>query len=389
MPKISAKWRDFGTSIFTIMTQKAIASGAVNLAQGFPDFDGPDAIKDAAIAAIRSGRNQYAPAPGVPELRQLLAKRKAEQSLVNYDWNSEVTIFSGATEAIFCALQALFDPGDEILAFEPYFDSYPAAAHSSGAHIVGIPLEPPIFTFTRTSLEKAVTKRTRALLLNSPHNPTGRAFNQVELEMLRDFVLAHDLLVITDEVYEEIVYSPAVHQSLADLPDMAERSIVISSTAKTFSFTGWKIGYTFAPKELTAALRAVHQFTVFCSATPLQYGMIAALELGLEYFTELRSEYRQRRDLLLTDLRASGFRAEAPEGTYFIVADYSDLSALDDLQFATQLTEQHKVAAIPISVFWKDQQLAARRYRYVRFAFCKNRTTIADAGARLRQIRTS
>ena len=389
MPKISAKWRDFGTSIFTIMTQKAIASGAVNLAQGFPDFDGPDAIKDAAIAAIRSGRNQYAPAPGVPELRQLLAKRKAEQSLVNYDWNSEVTIFSGATEAIFCALQALFDPGDEILAFEPYFDSYPAAAHSSGAHIVGIPLEPPIFTFTRTSLEKAVTKRTRALLLNSPHNPTGRAFNQVELEMLRDFVLAHDLLVITDEVYEEIVYSPAVHQSLADLPDMAERSIVISSTAKTFSFTGWKIGYTFAPKELTAALRAVHQFTVFCSATPLQYGMIAALELGLEYFTELRSEYRQRRDLLLTDLRASGFRAEAPEGTYFIVADYSDLSALDDLQFATQLTEQHKVAAIPISVFCKDQQLAARRYRYVRFAFCKNRTTIADAGARLRQIRTS
>ena len=389
MPKISAKWRDFGTSIFTVMTQKAIASGAVNLAQGFPDFDGPMVIKDAAIAAIKAGRNQYAPAPGIPELRQLLAQRKAEQSQRTYDWNSEVTIFSGASEAIFCALQALFDPGDEILAFEPYFDSYPAAAHSSGAHIVGIPLDPPSFTFTRSSLEKAVTKRTRGLLLNSPHNPTGRAFNQAELEMLRDFVLAHDLLVITDEVYEELVYGPAKHQSIADFPNMAERSIVISSTAKTFSFTGWKIGYAFAPKELTAALRAVHQFTVFCSATPLQYGMIAAMELGPEYFIELRQDYRQRRDLLLTELRASGFRAEAPEGTYFIVADYSDLSTLDDLNFASQLTEQHKVAAIPISVFYTDQQLAARRYRYVRFAFCKNRTTIADAGARLRRIRES
>ena len=389
MPKISAKWKDFGTSIFTVMTQKAIASGAVNLAQGFPDFDGSTVIKDAAIAAIKAGRNQYAPAPGVPELRQLLARRKAAQSQRTYDWNSEVTIFSGASEAIFCALQALFDPGDEILAFEPYFDSYPAAAHSSGAHIVGIPLEPPSFTFTRSSLEKAVTKRTRALLLNSPHNPTGRAFNQGELEILRDFVLAHDLLVITDEVYEDIVYSPATHISLADLPGMAERSIVISSTAKTFSFTGWKVGYAFAPKELTAALRAVHQFTVFCSATPLQYGMIAALELGPEYFRELRQDYRQRRDLLLTELSASGFRAEAPEGTYFIVADYSDLSTLDDLNFASQLTEQHKVAAIPISVFYTDQELAARRYRYVRFAFCKNPTTIADAGARLRRIRES
>jgi N-succinyldiaminopimelate aminotransferase len=387
MPKISAKWRDFGTSIFSIMTQKAIASGAVNLAQGFPDFDGPTVIKDAAIAAIKAGRNQYAPAPGVPELRQLLAQRKAEQSQRTYDWHSEVTIFSGASEAIFCALQALFDPGDEILAFEPYFDSYPAAAHSSGARIVGIPLDPPSFTFTRSSLEQAVTKRTRALLLNSPHNPTGRAFNQVELEILRDFVLAHDLLVITDEVYEELVYSPAKHQSIADLPDMAERSIVISSTAKTFSFTGWKVGYAFAPKELTAALRAVHQFTVFCSATPLQYGMIAALELGPEYFSELRQDYRLRRDLLLTELRASGFRAEAPEGTYFIVADYSDLSTVDDLKFASQLTEQHKVAAIPISVFYTDQQLAARRYRYVRFAFCKNQATIAEAGSRLRRIR--
>jgi len=383
-PPISTKWQGFGTSIFSLMTQQANAAGAVNLAQGFPDFDGPDAIKDAAIAAIKGSFNQYAPSAGLPPLRRLLAARQAEQKGLNYEWESEVTVFSGATEAIFCAMQGLFDPGDEIIAFEPFFDCYPAAAHASGAKIVGVELHAPDFRFDPADFERKLTPRTRGLLINAPHNPTGRVFDQDERSFLRDFAVKHNLLVITDEVYEELVYAPAKHISLAALPGMRERTLVISSTAKTFSLTGWKIGYCFAPKPLSDALRTVHQFTVFCAATPLQMGMVAALTLEEAYYAELRRGYLERRDLLVTILRSHGFKAAAPEGTYFVMADYSERSQLGDLEYASELTAKHKVAAIPVSVFYNDPAAARQRLRLLRFAFCKGLGTLQAAAANLR-----
>ena len=379
------KWNHVGTSIFTVMTQKAMAAGAVNLAQGFPDFDGPEVIKDAAIAAIRTGLNQYAPAPGLPALRQALARRQAQRTGLSFDWEREVTVFSGATEAIYCAMQALLTAGDEVIALEPAYDSYGPAAYAAGAKLVGVPLKAPDWTLDASRLAQAITPKTRAMIINTPHNPTGRVFSRDELQVIRELAIKHDLWVITDEVYEELVYGTARHVSLATLPGMAERTVTISSTSKTYSFTGWKVGYAFAPEPLTQALRAVHQFTVFCSATPLQAGMVAALGLGDDYYRELVDDYGAKREQLVALLRQVGFKVSAPSGTYFTVADYSGLKQghLDDRNFATWLTETVRVAAVPVSVFYQDQEAARTQGRHVRFAFCKSQETIAEAGRRL------
>lgn len=384
--RIPTKWDRFGTSIFSVMTQKASATGAVNLAQGCPDFDGPDVVKEAAIQAIRAGRNQYAPATGIPELRQALAAHQKRRTGLAFDEASEVTVFSGATEALYCAFQ-LLEAGDEVLAFEPYYDSYPAAAHAAQAKVVGVPLTPGSWTMDAAALERAVTPKTRAIILNSPHNPTGHCFTAGELATVARLAQQHDWLVFTDEVYEELVYSPARHQSIATLPGMRERTITISSTSKTFSFTGWKIGYAFAQPKLTGALRAIHQFTVFCSATPLQAGMVEALKLGPDYFDELRRDYRTRRDLLLEMLSSAGFRCAVPEGTYFVLGDYSSIRDVPDLEFANWLIDTAGVASIPISVFYANNQEAAKRLRYVRFAFCKGRSTLEAAGQRLKVLK--
>ncbi len=384
--RIPTKWDRFGTSIFSLMTQKALASQAVNLAQGFPDFDGPDVIKDAAIAAIRAGKNQYAPATGLPELRAALAAHQERRTGLAFDQGTEVTVFSGATEALFCAFQ-LLESGDEVIAFEPYYDSYPAAAHAAGARLVGVPLTPGSWTLDAGKLRAAVTPKTRALIVNTPHNPTGHCFTDAELAEVAAVAQARDLLVFTDEVYEELVYAPGRHRSVATLPGMRERTITISSTSKTFSFTGWKVGYAFASPALTNALRAVHQFTVFCSATPLQAGMVEALKLGPAYYEELRRDYLARRDALLGMLDSAGFRCSVPEGTYFILADYSRISDVPDLEFATWLIDTVKVATIPISVFYSENQEAAKRLRFVRFAFCKGMQTLEAAGARLSALR--
>lgn len=381
------KWDQFGTSIFSVMTLKAMQAGAVNLAQGFPDFDGPDEIKEAAIAAIRGNLNQYAPAPGLPALRELLAAKQKEKSGITYSPDTEVTVFSGATEAIYCAMQALLEAGDEIIAFEPAYDSYAPGAFAAGAKVVGVPLMPPTWTFDAEALRRAVTPRTRAIIVNTPHNPTGRVFTRAELQIIRDLAVEKDLLVITDEVYEALVYAPHQHVSLATLPGMAERTVVISSTSKTYSFTGWKVGYAFAPAALTKALRAVHQFTVFCSATPLQAGMLAALKLAPSYYEDLNADYRSKRDALCEILTSAGFKVRPPEGTYFALADYSGLKDVDDVTFCTWLTETIKVAAIPISVFHSDPVAAGRRLRHVRFAFCKGADTLQAAATKLKALK--
>jgi N-succinyldiaminopimelate aminotransferase len=384
--RLSTKWDHVGTSIFSVMTQEAVKAGAVNLAQGFPDFDGPEPIREAAAQALRRGLNQYAPSAGLPELRQALARRQKAKHGLDWNWESEVTVFSGATEALYSALQAFLTPGDEVIALEPAFDSYAPAAHAAGAKVVGVPLAPPAWRLVPEALEHAVTPRTRAILLNTPHNPTGRVLTRPELEAVRAVALAHDLLVITDEVYDELVYAPAVHLPFSTLPGMAERTVTIGSTAKTYSYTGWKIGYAFAPARLTHLVRAVHQFTVFCSATPLQAGMVAALALPESYYDELRREYRERRDFLAQTLTQAGFEVVPPEGTYFVLGGYGRLSDKDDVDFARWLTTEVKVAAIPLSPFYGDPVAQARRSRHVRFAFCKELATLGRAADNLKVL---
>jgi N-succinyldiaminopimelate aminotransferase len=386
MPRITKKWSHFGTSIFTTMTVAANRFGAINLAQGFPNFDGPDAIKEAAMDAIRGNFNQYAPSAGLLQLRTRLADRMKKTSGLAYDPESEVTVYSGATEALFCVFQALLSPGDEVITFAPFFDCYPAGAFSSGARLVEVPLKTPDWTFRREDLEAAVTPRTKMILINTPHNPTGRVFDHEELNLIADFALRHDLIVVTDEVYEELIYDDIPVTRLAALDNMRERTVVISSTAKTFSLTGWKVGFTYAPPELTRELRGIHQFTVFCGATPLQAGICAALELSDQYFEGLRRDYQERRDRLCDGLSALGFKFRRPQGTYFVVADYSHISRMPDVDFALWLTEHKKVAVIPTSVFYENPEKIRAQNHYVRFAFCKDLQTIEAALGHLQNL---
>jgi len=376
-------WKPFESSIFSEVSQLAQKHNAVNLAQGFPDFDGPKEVKDAAVAAIQDGFNQYAPSAGILELRRSLAKRQKKQYSVSYEPEDEVTIFSGATEALFCSIIGLCSPGDEIVCFEPYYESYPAAAMMAGATIKTVQLKAPDWSFEPNDLAAAISDRTKMLILNTPHNPTGKVFSRDELKVIAELVIRHNLIVITDEVYEELVFSPARHFPLITIPGMRDRTVCISSFSKTFSLTGWKVGYAFAPKHLTKFIRIPHQYTVFCTTTPLQWGMLAALELGDDYFHLFREEYAKRRVCLYDMLRKHGFDCRLPAGSYFIMADYSALSDEEDYEFAKRLIIEAGVAAIPVSGFYLDSAKAKRELRYVRFGFCKDLKTIMNADKRL------
>ena len=377
----ASRWNSFGTSIFSVMSARAREMQAVNLSQGFPDFDAPEAVKEAACEAIRRGENQYAPAIGIAPLRQAISKRYAEQYGMTYDAEREVTVCTGATEALFCVMQALCNAGDELLTFEPFYDSYAACAVSAGARLVAVPLKAPQWKFDPAALAAAVTPRTKVLLINSPHNPTGRVFTVDELASIATIAQQHDLFVVTDEVYEELYFDSSAHVSLASLPGMRERTVVISSTSKSFSITGWKVGYTLAPAAITDAIRRVHQFTVFCSATPLQWGALAAFDLGEAYFSELRQSYQAKRDRLMAILEPAGFVCAKPEGTYFIVADYSKIDQRGDLEFANWFVQDAGIACIPLSVFYERPELMTEKC--VRFAFCKKEETLDAAAARL------
>lgn len=376
-------WKAFETSIFSEISQLAQKHNAVNLAQGFPDFDGPKEVKDAAIAAIQDGFSQYAPSYGILELRRSLAQRQKKLYGVNYVPEDEITVFSGATEALFCSIVGLCSPGDEIICFEPFYDSYPAAAMLAGATLKTVPLKAPDWTFEPKDLADAISSRTKLLILNTPHNPTGKVFNRDELKIIAELVIRHNITVITDEVYEELVFSPARHFPLITLPGMRDRTVCISSFSKTFSLTGWKVGYAFAPKHLSKFIRIPHQYTVFCSATPLQWGMVAALELGDDYFHLFREEYAKRRVALYEMLRKHGFECRLPAGSYFIMADYSALSDEEDYEFAVRLIQEAGVAAIPVSSFYNDKIKAKRELRYLRFGFCKDLKTIINADKKL------
>lgn len=372
----------FGTTIFTEMTRRARETGAVNLAQGFPDFDGPAFAKEAAIRAIRDGHGQYAPMSGMPALTEALAARYAADHGLAFDPATEITVTSGATEAIFSAVQGLVEPGDEVILLEPFYDSYRASVVMAGAQPVAVTLRAPEFRVEEAALRAAVTPRSRALLLNTPHNPTGRVFDPAELQAVAAVCRDHDLLCISDEVYEHLVFEGR-HRPVATLPGMRERTVTISSFGKTFSLTGWKVGWTAAPPPLTAGVRAAHQFVTFATATPLQLGAAAALLAAPTYFDELREGYRAKRDLLTAALSELGFSVRPAEGTYFAAAGFSGLGFSDDVAFCRFLLEEVGVAAIPPSGFYLTPGLGKD---WVRFAFCKTEATLEEAIRRLRRL---
>lgn len=377
----AAKLAPFGTTIFTEMSRLAVEHGAVNLGQGFPDFDGPDFVKEAAIAAIRAGHGQYARMTGIPPLHQALARKYQRDWGLTYAADTELTVTSGATETLFAAINGICDVGDEVILFEPYYDSYKASIAMAGATYRLVTLRSPDWSFDVEELRGAFTPRTRAILLNTPHNPTGKVFTRAELELIAALCIEHDVICIADEVYEHLVYD-GEHIPIATLPGMRERTITISSLGKTFSLTGWKVGWAAAPPPLSAAVRAAHQFITFAVATPLQHAAATALGAGPDYYTDLVSGYRRKRDYLARELARIGFDVRPPAGTYFLCAGFKRFSRDDDVTFCKQLIGLG-VAAIPPSVFYDDPQFGKDD---VRFAFCKRDATLQAAVSRLDRL---
>jgi N-succinyldiaminopimelate aminotransferase len=369
-----------GTTIFAEMSELAVATGSVNLGQGFPDTDGPPEIARAAADAILAGRgNQYPPGPGIPELRRAIADHQKRWYDLSVNPDTEVLVTAGATEAIAAALLALVEPGDEVIAFEPYYDSYAACIAMAGGVRVPVTLRPPGFRPDLDALRAAITDRTRLILLNTPHNPTGSVFTRAELAAIADLACSHDLLVISDEVYEHMVFA-GQHVPIGSLPGMRERTVSISSAAKTFSFTGWKIGWVTGTPELVAAVRAVKQFLTFVNGGPFQYAIAAALPLPDDYYREVTEDLRVKRDLMCKGLAEAGFGVYPPDGTYFITTDIRPLGETSGLEFCRKLPHAVGVVAIPSEVFYDDRSAGQSQ---VRFAFCKRPEVLAEALSRL------
>jgi N-succinyldiaminopimelate aminotransferase len=379
-PLLNHRLHGLGTSIFAEMSARAVATGAVNLGQGFPDVDGPAAVSEAAVNAIRAGKgNQYPPGPGIPELRAAVADHQRRFYGLTYDPDTEVLITAGATEAIAAALLAVLEPGDEVIAFEPYYDSYAANIAMAGAARVPLTLRPPHFRPDLAELEAKVTKNTRLLLINSPHNPTGMVLTREETETIADIAKRHDLLVVTDEVYEHLTFDRE-HIPFAAIDGMRERTFSVSSAGKTFSFTGWKVGWVTGTPEIVTAVRTTKQFLTFVASGPFQYAVAEALTLPGEYFETLAGELKHKRDLMINGLRTIGFEVYQPDGTYFITTDITRLGEQDAVEFCLALPERAGVVAIPNAVFYDDKQAGRTQ---VRFAFCKRDEILEEALSRL------
>jgi N-succinyldiaminopimelate aminotransferase len=380
--------RPFGTTVFAEMSALAVRTNSVNLGQGFPDTDGPPEMLEAAVAALRGGRNQYPPGPGIPELRAAIAAHQRRFYDLSYDPNGEILVTAGATEAIAASLLGLCEPGDEVVAFEPYYDSYDACITLAQARLRPVTLRPSAggrYDFDPDELRAAFSARTRVVLLNSPHNPTGKVFTHDELSLIADLCQEFDAIAVTDEVYEHLVFSDAsgVHCPIATLPGMRERTLRISSGGKTFSCTGWKVGWVSGPASLVSAVTRVKQFLTFVNAGPLQPAIAVALGLPDAYFVEFASTLERKRDLLTAGLIDAGLAPYRCEGTYFVTADVTGLGGPDGLAFCLSLPERCGVVAIPAQVFYTDQ--SAGRH-IVRFAFCKRDQVLVEAVTRLRRL---
>ena len=381
MTPLVRRMRGFGTTIFAEMSALAAEHGAINLGQGFPDSDGPPEVLDAAVAAIRAGRNQYPPGRGLPQLRRAIADHQARRYGLAYDPDREVLVTAGATEALAAAVLALCEPGDEVLALEPGYDAYAAdIALAQGVH-VPVRLDAPRYALDAARLEAAITPRSRLLILNSPHNPTGHVLTRDELAAIARIVERHDLLVITDEVYEHLVFDGREHMPFASLPGMRERTVTISSAGKTFSTTGWKIGWACAPAPLLDAVMTVKQWLTYVSGGPFQEAAAVGLGLPDEFFAGIRDRMRAQRNALVPALADAGFEVHEAQAGYFVVADAAPLGVRDGAALCRRLPALAGVAAIPMSAFYED---ATGVESLVRFAFCKRPEVLAEAARRLR-----
>jgi N-succinyldiaminopimelate aminotransferase len=374
--------RGFGTTVFAEMSALAEQTGAINLGQGFPDQDGPREVAEAAVDAIRAGRNQYPPGPGILELRQAIARHQRRFYGLEYDPDDQVLVTAGATEAITAAVLAFCDAGDEVVVFEPFYDSYGAAIALAGARRRVVPLEPPAWTFDPDRLAAAVTPRTRLILVNTPHNPTGKVFSRPELEAVAEVCRRHDLLAVTDEVYEHLIFE-GTHVPLCTLEGMAGRTVTVSSAGKTFSFTGWKVGWACGPARLVTAVRTVKQFLTYVNAAPLQPAVAAGLDLPDGYFTGAAASLRQGRDRLCAGLTDAGFEVFRPDATYFTVVGLEGMGAADGVAFCRDLPHRCGVVAVPAAAFY-DDPLEPRPL--VRFAFCKQPGVLDEAVRRLARL---
>jgi N-succinyldiaminopimelate aminotransferase len=396
VPYLSARLQGFGTTVFAEMSALAVATGSVNLGQGFPDYPGPAEVLDVARAAIGTGHDQYPPGPGIPELREAIAAHVQRFRGLVYDPADEVLVTAGATEALTAALLALLDPGDEVVLLEPMYDSYAAAVAMAGGVLRPVPLRPPAageggatpgaWTFDVAELRAAVTPRTKLLLLNTPHNPTGKVLDAAELAQVAAVAMEAELLVLTDEVYEHLVFTGSEHRSIATLPGMRDRTLVVSSAGKTFNTTGWKIGWICGPAPLVTAVRTAKQFLTYVNGGPFQPAVAAGLRLPDEYFAGVARDLEYRRDVLVQGLRDAGLPVISPEATYFATVDVRRVQPDGDgLAFCRSLPERAGVVAVPTVVFYDAAHAHLGRH-LVRFAFCKRDEVLAEAVERLRRL---
>ncbi len=374
----------FGTTIFSEMTALAIEHDAINLGQGFPDFSAPSFIKQAAIQAIQNDINQYAPSNGLLNLRAAIATKMQEFYDFEVDSSRELVVTSGATEALFAAIIGLVNPGEEVIVFEPFYDSYLPAVRVADGVPRTYTLRPPDWYIDPEALAALFSDKTKVIMINTPHNPTGKVYSQDELQLIADLCQKHDVIAITDEVYEHIIFDDCEHLHLAKLPGMADRTVTISSAGKTFSTTGWKVGWAIGQPELVTSIQRAHQFMTFCGAAPLQAGCVQALQAPRDYYDELSKMYQTNRDILAEGLDKAGLRPIMPQGTYFMMTDISHLGFEDDRAFCRYLTTEVGVTAIPPSAFFNDPADGAT---IARFAFCKSRETLEAAAERLMKLK--
>jgi N-succinyldiaminopimelate aminotransferase len=379
------RMRAHTSTIFAEMSALALRTGAINLGQGFPDTDGPASLLSDAAANIQAGVNQYPPGIGIPELRSAVAEHQRRFYGLDVDPDT-VLVTTGATEAIASAVLALCEPGDEVVTFQPYYDSYAATIALAGAQLRPVALRPPTFGFDPDELRAAFSDRTRIVLVNTPHNPTGAVFDREQLTLIGELAAEHNAVIVTDEVYEHMIYDGRAHVSMAALPGLAERTLTISSAGKTFSVTGWKIGWVHGPGELVSAVRAAKQFLTYVSGAPFQPAIAAALGLPDSFYSQLASDLQRKRDLLSDGLRAAGFTVFDTAGTYFVVTDVTPLGFDDGAEFCRSLPERVGVAAVPVSVFCADPELGRS---LVRFAFCKRDEVLTEAVSRLAGLRAT
>lgn len=380
----SARISQFTESVIREMTRLAGRYGATNLAQGFPDFPAPEILKRAAAEAIDSDVNQYSITWGAKPFRDAIAAKYARDYALDFDPEREVTVCCGATEGMIAAMLALIDPGDEVIVFEPFYENYNPDAQLSGAKARYVTLRPPDWSFDREELRRAFNPRTKAIILNSPNNPTGKVFNREELEYIAGLCQEFDALAITDEIYEHILYDGARHIPMISLPGMRERSILVNSMSKTYSVTGWRVGWVLAPPDLTDSIRKVHDFLTVGAASPLQHAGVVALGLQEDYYSKLAQDYAAKRDHLLQSLETAGLRCSVPRGAYYIMGDISGLGFENDLSFVSHLIEKVGIAAVPGSSFFSHSEDGAS---WVRFCFCKKYETLEIARHKLLRLR--